>query len=95
MNELDDIFDKLNESLTPSLEQLRELQKQLGLEIQRSIIADMMNARTMEELSEIKRSNEVWFVEFSKLSLHYENAAKRLQFVNLIRKHNWPVSELN
>jgi len=78
---IDDILNELNDSPLPSFDQLKELQKTLGNRIQRSIIEDMMIARTERQLSEIRRSNEVWFEEWPILSSHYDKALNRIKNV--------------
>ena len=91
----DDIFDKLNESLGYSMRQMKKLQDQLKLQIQRRIINDMMNAKTIAELDEIRAVEDIWFKEWGELLTHYQNALKRLELINLTRIKNWPTFEMN
>jgi hypothetical protein len=81
MKDMDDIFKRLNSQLLPSYEMLQELQRTLGKRIQLSIIEDMMNARTVSELEQIRDANEFWFNEWSELSLHYDKALNRIKNV--------------
>lgn len=78
MKNYDDIFDKLGDSLRP----FYNLQKQFEKDIQRRIIHEMHDARTILELEQIKEAEEVWFQEWEVLSIHYLSALKRLKTVN-------------
>jgi hypothetical protein len=95
MKNIDDIIKELNNSQIPSLNQLEELRKTLGNRIQRSIIDDLLNASTIDQLDEIKHSNEVWFKEFPKLLENYVTARGRIEFINLLRIQEWATYELN
>lgn len=92
---MDDIFERLNKSLLPSYEMLKELQATLGKRIQLGIIEDMMNARTIAELEEIKSSNDVWFAEWAELSLHYDKALNRIKNVFKVYKDLMGLEMLN
>jgi hypothetical protein len=92
---MDDIFDKLNKSLLPSYEMLKELQATLGKRIQLSIIEDIMNAHTVPELEQIRQDNEFWFEEWPELSLHYDKALNRIKNVFKVYKDLMGLEMLN
>ena len=79
MKDINDIFDKLNKSLTPSLEQLRELQLTLKHRIQRSIIEDLMNARTIGQVNAVVTRNSEWISEWPELLAYKQSALNRIK----------------
>jgi len=91
----DDIFDKLNESLLPTIKQLEELQRELGLQIQRRIKEKLSNARTIPELEQIKDEDEVWFGEWPQLLVYYQNALNRIKNVFKVYKDLMGLEMLN
>ena len=95
MKDMDDIFDKLNESLLPTIKQLEELQRELGLQIQRRIKEKLSNARTIEELEQIKDEDEVWFEEWPQLLVYYQSASDRIKNVFKVYKDLMGLEMLN
>jgi hypothetical protein len=95
MKNMDDIFDKLKDNLSPSINQLKELQKHLEQTIQRRIIDDLHNSRTIVELDRILDVEEVWFIEWPELLTHYESALKRIKNVILAYKEIHGLEMLN
>jgi hypothetical protein len=95
MKNMDDIFDKLKDNLSPSINQLKELQKHLEQTIQRRIIDDLHNFRTIVELDRILDVEEVWFIEWPELLTHYESALNRIRGVILAYKEIHGLEMLN
>jgi hypothetical protein len=95
MKNLDDIFDKLNKSLIPSMEQLRELQEQLGHNIQLGIIEELMAAQTLSDVDNIISDNEWYFERWPQLIRQAALARCRIENLTLTKFKSWNITDLN
>ena len=85
---------KLIQSLVPTLEQLGELQEQLGRRIQAGIIEDLMNANTLQEVDAIVVENDWYFERWPVLIRFAARARNRIERVNNLKLASW-ISQLN
>jgi len=78
-----DLFDDIFAHFTPHFEKFENVHEELKQRIQRGIIKDLMNCKTIAEINAIETRDEVFFKEWSELSLHAENAKRRVKNVIL------------
>jgi hypothetical protein len=84
---MEDIFEQLGNIFKPYFQKFENMHNELKHDIQKGIIEDMMNAKTISELEAIKAFNSDYFDIWStELSLHYESAAKRIKNIILMYK---------
>ena len=77
-----DLFDELSKHFEPHFRKWEQMHDELKHSIQKGIIEDMANAKTISELEAIKAFNSEYFDMWStELSLHYESAEKRIKNV--------------
>ena len=90
----DSEFNRLSQSLIPTIEQLGELQEQLGRRIQAGIIEDLMNANTLQEVDAIVVENDWYFERWPVLIRFAARARNRIERVNNLKLASW-ISQLN
>jgi len=83
-----------SQSPVPTIEQLRELQEQLGRRIQTGIIEDLMNANTLQEVDSIVIDNSWYFEQWPVLIRFAARARNRIERVNNLKLASW-MSQLN
>jgi len=82
-------LNKLSQSLIPTIEQLGELQEQLGRRIQSGIIEDLMNANTLQEVDTIVIENDWYFERWPVLIRFAARARNRIERVNNLKLASW------
>jgi len=87
-------LNKLNQSLVPTIEQLKELQEQLGRRIQSGIIEDLMRANTLQDVDVIVVENVWYFERWPVLIRFAAKARNRIERVNNLKLATW-VNQLN
>jgi len=87
-------LNKLSQSLAPTLEQLDELQEQLGRRIQSGIIEDLMNANTLQEVDSIVIDNDWYFERWPVLIRFAARARNRIERINNLKLASW-INQLN
>ena len=90
----DQELNKLSQSLLPTLEQLKELQEQLGKRIQSGIIEDLMRANTLQEVDDIVIENDWYFERWPVLIRFAARARNRIERINNLKLATW-VNRLN
>ena len=91
-----DLFDDIFGHFRPHFEKFEKMHDELKHSIQKGIIEDMANAKTISELDAIKAFNSDYFDMWStELSLHYQNARKRIKNVILVYKDLMGLEMLN
>lgn len=85
---------KLSQSMAPTVDQLKELQEQLGRRIQTGIIEDLMNANTLQEVDDIVTDNDWYFERWPVLIRFAARARNRIERVNNLKIASW-ISQLN
>ena len=78
-----DLFEELGDMFKPHFDGFIKLHEQLKQDIQRGIIEDLMNARTIAEIDAIEARDEVYFQMWDELSLHARKARARIKNVIL------------
>ena len=90
-----DLFDDIFAHFTPHFEKFENVHEELKQRIQRGIIKDLMNCKTIAEINAIEARDKVFFKEWSELSLHAENAKRRVKNVILVYKDLMGLEMLN
>ena len=83
-----------SQSPVPTIEQLRELQEQLGRRIQTGIIEDLMNANTLQEVDSIVIDNSWYFEQWPVLIRFAARARNRIERLNNLKLASW-INQLN
>ena len=92
---MNDLFDELGDIFKPHFRKFEDLHDELVADIKRRIKRELMEATTIDQVDEIKAFNSDYLKMWPELLADFESATKRLQFIAMIRKQNWPISELN
>jgi len=90
----DSELNRLNQSTVPKLEQLKELQEQLGRRIQSDIIEDLMSANTLQKVDAIVIANVWYFERWSMLIRFAARARNRIERLNNLKLASW-INQLN
>jgi len=78
-----DLFNDIFGHLRPHFEKFENVHEELKQRIQRGIIEDLMNCKTIAEINAIEARDKVFFKEWSELSLHARKARARIKNVIL------------
>lgn len=91
-----DLFGDVYDIFKPHFEKFEKMHEDLKHNIQKGIIEEMMDAKTMSELDAIKAFNSEYFDMWStELSLHYESAANRIKGLFKVQVDAWGLPQLN
>ena len=90
----DQELNRLSQALVPTIEQLGELQEQLGRRIQSGIIEELLCANTLQEVDAIVVENYWYFERWPMLIRFAARARNRIEKVNNLKLASW-MSQLN
>ena len=90
-----DLFDDIFGHLRPHFEKFENVHEELKQRIQRGIIEDLMNAKTIAEINAIEARDSDYFQIWPELLVHSQSARKRIKNVILVYKDLMGLEMLN
>ena len=90
-----DLFDDIFAHFTPHFEKFENVHEELKQRIQRGIIKDLMNCKTIAEINAIEARDSDYFQIWPELLVHSQSARKRIKNVILVYKDLMGLEMLN
>jgi len=90
-----DLFEELGDIFKPHFEKFEKLHEDLKQNIQKGIIEDLMNCKTIAEINAIEARDSDYFQIWPELLVHSQSARKRIKNVILVYKDLMGLEMLN
>ena len=90
-----DLFNDIFGHLRPHFEKFENVHEELKQRIQRGIIEDLMNCKTIVEINAIEARDSDYFQIWPELLVHSQSARKRIKNVILVYKDLMGLEMLN
>jgi hypothetical protein len=78
-----DLFEELGDIFKPHFEKFEKLHEDLKQNIQKGIIEDLMNCKTIAEINAIEARDSDYFQMWPELLVHSQSARRRIKNVIL------------